>query len=565
MEAKNYQLQNILNGSRQFMVPIYQRQYSWRDQEWKQLWSDITDLLVEHEGEHHFLGSIVSKSFDATAGGITRFLLIDGQQRLTTLTLLIAAIRDALRDQEDAESQMLARKLQDLYLTNQYETGNDYYKVLPTKADRDSYAAVIDSEHHNADEKSLIWSAYLWFCKQIMAIDNGRNNAELGVLVNNLVSNVEIVSITLSEDDNDYRIFESLNATGTPLTQTDLLRNFFLMRFDGNDQERVYHHIVHPMTSELNDVPKASSDTMFQYALQRTGVYVRDKDVYSGWKRRCDGLDIEELENVLLTIHRDSVFYLSMVEPSREHDSAVSERLRRLRQFGVLTPSPFVLNAMRWRDEGKIDSAGLARILHVIQSFLVRRMFCNVPTNALNRIFIRLAEQLPEHDDLVSATHHALSDPGRRWPSDDEFKEKFVTYRLYRDSRGPQRRVVLEALEAAAGNKESPALADLQIEHIMPQQLTAVWHEELGEEALQIHAKYLDTVGNLTLTGYNPELGNLPFGEKRRRYRDSNVQITKQVAEYDTWDDDSIRDRAEKLFRVAKEVWIGPVSDDSDQ
>src|SRR5699024_10902207 len=155
--------------------------------------------------------------------------------------------------------------------------------------------------------------AYEWFLRAIKRVSADDPDFDLPSLVNSLVGNVEIVSITLSEDDNDYRIFESLNATGTPLSQTDLLRNFFLMRFDGGEQDRIHHEIVQPITSDLNEVAGASSDTMFQYALQRTGEYVRDKDVYAGWKRRCSNQPPDELESTLREIQRDANNYLKII------------------------------------------------------------------------------------------------------------------------------------------------------------------------------------------------------------------------------------------------------------
>jgi hypothetical protein len=174
-------------------------------------------------------------------------------------------------------------------------------------------------------------------------------------------------------------------------------------------------------------------------------------------------------------------------------------------------------------------------------------------------MFIRLSEQLPQQDDLVLATHQALSDPGRRWPTEAEFRERFPLYRLFKDSRPHQRRLVLEELERAARSKESPVLEELQIEHIMPQTLNGAWHAELGPNAPLIQSKYVDTIGNLTLTGYNPELGNMQFAKKRERYQESNVQLTRQVAKYDRWDEQSIVDRAERLYRVASQIWVGPL------
>jgi hypothetical protein len=559
MDAKNYQLKTILDGTQQYMVPIYQREYSWRKPQWEQLWADIVGLDTDTAEDHHFLGSIVSKSFDSKAGGISKYLLIDGQQRLTTITVLLAAIRDLLRESDEENAAQTAEMIHELYLINRFRSGDDLYKVLPTKTDREAYSSLIVPTQQTGVSDTNITEAYRYFRKAILDALRDEPSLSLQKLQSTVTDQMEIVSITLGADDNDYRIFESLNATGMPLTQTDLLRNFFLMRIDDpKRQERIYLDLVRPITSEIDAVEGASSDTLFQYSLQRTGEYVRDKDVYAKWKRICDDQSPDELEATLREIHHDSRNYLKIIDPSREADPDVASRFRQLLNFGVMTPMPFLLNAMRWRDDGRINSDGLSSVLDLIQSFLVRRMFANVPTNALNRIFIRLSQQLPQCDDLVQATHVALSQPGLRWPVDAEFAESFPLYALYKDSRPGQRRVVLESLEHVLGHKEAPVLTGLTIEHVMPQTLTDDWRETLGSEASRVHSRWLHTIGNLTLTGYNSELHNDPFSIKRDRYRESNVQLTKQIASYDVWNEDSIQDRAGWLYALARKIWVGP-------
>jgi len=257
---------------------------------------------------------------------------------------------------------------------------------------------------------------------------------------------------------------------------------------------------------------------------------VRDKDIYAGWKKRCDRLSQGELEVTLLNIKRDADNYLKIVNPDRESSQEVRYRLKSYTRLGIMTPTPFLLNAMRWREDGKIDDLGLCKIVDLIQSFLVRRIFSYVPTNTLNRIFIRLTEQLPDYEDLVHATHEALSQAGLRWPADSQFREHFMTYKLYQDTRPSQRSLVLRTLELHLGHKEAPSLEQLDIEHVMPQTLTEEWKADLGKDAEDLHTRWLHTIGHLTLTGYNSELSNDTFAVKRERYRQSNVRSEPQKA-----------------------------------
>ncbi len=562
MDAKNSRLKNLLDGTQQYLVPIYQREYSWEKEQWQQLWLDIAELEQDQPDDHHFLGSIVAKAYDAKSGGLTKFLLIDGQQRLTTLTLLLAAIRDALREDDDPESQKRADMIHDRYLSNRYEQGEDAVKVLPTKTDRPSYLSLVLGSDLDGQASANILGAYKFFRDSLNKAASSDKLFTPSLFLATLVERIEMVSITLGADDNDYRIFESLNAKGTPLTQTDLLRNFFLMRFTNQSkQESVYNSLIRPITSEISSVEGGSSDTMFQYSLQRRGVYVRDKDIYFQWKRATEGATPEELERALIDIKRDSANYLCLVDPFREKSAAVVRRLMRFKQLGILTPMPFILNAFRWREDKIIDDNGLARILQLIESYLVRRMFARVPTNALNRVFIMLDKQLPE-GDKVQATHRALSAHGLRWPNDEDFHESFANHSIYADSRPAQRMLVLVSLEESFGNKESPVPNTATIEHVMPQTLTPAWREELGHDADRVHRNNLHRIGNLTLSAYNSELGNLPFDEKKKRYATSNFELNKMFLEFDHWNEDAIKERAKQLFERAKAIWISPLSID---
>lgn len=549
MKASGTQLFNLLQGQQHFMIPLFQRPYSWERKNYESLWNDIMEVYEGDLEERHFLGSIVTKSQDATPEGVSPFLVIDGQQRLTTLMLLLAALRDVARP----SSPQLADKIHRLYLTNEFASGDHEYKVLPTQADRSDYRSIVDGDSTNGSQRKPK-EAYDYFRERIA---NSTTNGDLldpVKLEQITVTGLELVSITLEDADNEYRIFESLNATGAPLTQSDLLRNYFFMRLPVDQHESVYNEVWLPMQEMLD----GALESFFRYEYMSGGQFVREADVYLAWKKRLDPLGPEDLIDRLEYLARNAQFYKRLIDPKTEPDTEIARRMARLNRWGGHTVYPFLLNMYRRYDEGAMDAGEYARILHLIESFLVRRFFTRIPTNQLNRLFMRLAQQLPEGYGLAEATRIALSDPGRRWPRDEDFREGLQRLPLYTEGRYEQRKLILETLEQSYGSKESVDLSELNIEHIMPQTLTAEWREELGEEVAEVHAKMVHLLGNLTLTGYNPELSNSEFSVKREKLAQSNVEMNKEICRETAWTSSQIQHRGEKLADRALAIWSGP-------
>ncbi len=557
MNADNTQLQNLLNKPTHFLIPLFQRTYSWDKNDWETLWADVLETYDSGIGGHHFLGSIVSKSLPSTPEGVGRFLVIDGQQRLTTLTILLAALRDAVRPTDAT----LADKLHNLYLTNSYETGRNRFKVMPTKANQGAYFTVIEESNANNVKTEngnvpLVRQAYDFFRDELGKQDHENQPIDLRRLQQVVLGGFELVSITLGEDDNEFRIFESLNAKGAPLAQSDLLRNYLFMRLPESGHDAAYHELWLPMQEALR--PERLDD-FIRYTLLGRGQFVREGDVYQEWKRILDKQPPDGVLACLRDLAREGRFYHRLVEPENEPHVAISGRLRRLNRWGGQTMYPFLLNVYDWYDEGKVNDEGVEAILEMVESFLVRRLFANIPTNALNRLFVRLAHQLPEGHDKVEGVQVALSDPGRRWPRDDEFRAAILSYPLYLDSRPEQRRVILETLEQSFPHKEAPSLENVSIEHVMPQTLTSSWRASLGAHADNTHRRLLHVLGNLTLSAYNQELGNAPFGEKRQRYAGSNLHLNRQIAQATEWTAAQIEERGRRLAERLVSIWPGPL------
>lgn len=545
MHAQETQVRVLLEGQKQFFVPLFQRIYSWERSQWQAIWDDISDLYKNGADARHFLGSIVSKSLPGTPEGVSPFMIIDGQQRLTTLSILLMALRDACSSNDPD----LSAKIQNLYLTNQYAPGGYHQKLLPTPTDRPIYSGLLSRVGTDTNASNM-HAAFAFFCQQL-----GNPSIDLQRLEQAIVSGLEVVSITLGQTDNEYRIFESLNAKGLPLSQADLLRNYFFMRIRRGQQEVVYNELWRPMEESLGP---QNLEAFFRYQYMSTGQFLREREIHARWARRLEPLDEAELIEELTKLARYSRYYQRLVDPGSESHPSTKIRLQRLNRWGGQTMYPFMLWVYEQAETGRINADGIAEVLLLIESFLVRRLFAGVPTNQLNRLFIRLSQQLPGHLGIVDGLRTVLSESGRRWPRDAAFREGILKYPLYSDSRPGQRRIVLETLESSYGHREPALLEGLTVEHVMPQDLTPEWAAALDDGARETHRSLVHTLGNLTLTGYNPELSNRPYAEKRVLLSESHLAMNQEIAREPGWGADEILRRGASLAGRAVNLWPGP-------
>lgn len=556
MRASETRLRALLDGQQHYVIPLFQRPYSWQRNDWETLWTDIIETYRSSPVGGHFLGPVVSKSQPGTPEGVSPYIVIDGQQRLTTLSIIIAALRDRVGRTNTAASERIA----DLCLINRYAKDDYHYKILPTQADRAAYFAVINGEEPSDDAEgpSLIRQAFDFFFDALgrSADEDDDEPIDLTRIERLLLDEVEVVSITLGDQDNEYRIFESLNWKGAPLSQADLLRNYFFMRIPTDDQQSLYDNVWLPMQAMLDSNSLAD---FFRYQYMSTGRFVREKDIYLKWREDLERLEPGELAAKMRELAGYARYYKRLIDPGSEPNLAVRQGLERLNRWGGQTMYPFVL----WLYEGAggrgVDSTVMSRVLRLIESYLVRRLFCGIPTAGSNRFFMELVTQVPD-GNVFEAVRQALAQPTgrRRWPKDREFCEGLASYELYEGSRSEQRRLVLEALEQDYAHKEPVDLRGLTVEHVMPQDLTDDWRRALGPDASSIHTRLLHTLGNLTLTGYNPELSNRPFSEKRGLFQESKLEMNREIAEETDWGPEQIRSRADRLAERAVQVWPSP-------
>jgi hypothetical protein len=327
------------------------------------------------------------------------------------------------------------------------------------------------------------------------------------------------------------------------------------MRLPSDQQDETYSTVWLPLQQRLG----AHLEDFFRHEYMRYGYFVRQDDVYQAWKDYLDPVSDDDLLGELLLVDRDAKDYARLVDPNQEPNASIRRRLGRLNRWGAQTLYPFLLHVYTKYNEGAVDASGFVEILRMVESFLVRRLLTGVPTNTLNRLFLRLSSQLPEDLPLVEGIRSVLSEPSRRWPRDAEFVKGIAEFELYLNGRPDQRRLILEALELSYEHKEPVDLDSLTVEHVMPQTLTPEWKAQLGSDAEDIHASYVHVLGNLTLTGYNPELSNRPFAEKRKLLSNSSLAMNREIADAETWDAEAIDARAAKLARRALKIWPGPI------
>ena len=550
MQAAEAKIQKVLEGSKQFLVPHFQRPYSWEKEQWNVLWTDVLELLEDDNPQPHFMGSIVTAPAKSVPEGIEKRLLIDGQQRLTTLLTLLAIVRDLAHE---AGRSKLASEIEDLYLTNKYGDGNDYFKLLPTQgevpaeSDRGTFTRIIRGKGDAPKTDGGINAAYKFFYAKIRRADA----PDFEALYRAIVGKLTLVSIILDENDNPHRIFESLNGKGRPLTQADLIRNYFFMRIDEREHERTFVELWRPMQKRLGD---AALTVFVRHYLMRTGQIVRATDVYATLKGKVDQDRAHGPEDYLKELERFSAYYEVLLRPEGAESKEVRERLVRLNRLDVTVTYPFLLSLYHDFVAERRTEAEVCEVLDVLENFLIRRFVCGVPTHGLNKVFPPLYQQAVAKPDFVEGVKQGLA--ARGYPRDDDFRGMLGSARLYgAGDRREKTKFVLERLERSYGHKEKVQTENLTIEHVMPQSPNEQWRRDLGPSWEEDHEQLLHTLGNLTLTSYNSELGNDAFASKKKMYATSHVELNRYFVAVETWTAAEIERRADALSDKALSVW----------
>lgn len=561
MKVNDDTIKELIEGTKQFEVPIWQRQYTWGQRQQDQLWEDLREQF-EHLTSGtvtggHFVGTFVLSPRDPSATGVTHFLVVDGQQRLTTLMLLLCAIRDVAA----SEDPTAVDRYNGLYLVNQYADDQNRYRLLPTEADRESFLRWVDGAPDNGSGDAIS-AAYRRLRGHVEKLVAERGHGSIPSLTTAVVERLELVEITTQKDDNVHRIFQSLNGTGTPLNQADLLRNHIFMLLPARGTA-VYQQVWQPM-EQLIGVENLQG--LARVDLLRRGKETPRDHVYEAHQRLLTPIAGDEaaVEERVRDLAYRAGLYKRLVDPGSEQHPATAEGLARLARWGAQTSHPLLMEALDLRQRGVLSDDQLAEAVSLVESFLVRRQLARIPTNALNWIFVQLVPKLPKDSTFVEELHRELSRDRLYWPSDQEIAEALRKQPFFHIGRGNQRKLILESLERGFGHPELIDFeeSNLTVEHIMPQTLSPEWvdHlEELGDDPSVVHAELVHTLGNLTLTAFNGTLSNNPFERKAQIYEASHLELNRALAENEAWGRDQILARAKSLAEQVTAIWPAPL------
>jgi uncharacterized protein with ParB-like and HNH nuclease domain/predicted transport protein len=560
MKAEGANLLRVLKKTDQFIVPLYQRRYSWGEVEWTQLWEDLLRVADDTGGTaEHFVGSIVEIGSVATASH-NPLQLIDGQQRLTTLSLLLIALaRTAQRrldvDAADSDAKAIANEnLIGYYLIDGREEGDRRYKLIPGEADRATYLALLEEKPLPDKPARAILDAYGFFIRGLE--HSGRSLPA----VHAAISRLFVVDIALEHGRDDPQlIFESLNSTGLDLSQADLIRNFILLQLPYAEQEDLYRHFWRPIEERLAPLGVEGFDRFVRdYLTMRSGQIPKIDHIYRAFKAYAKSTG-ESARDIADGLNRYSMYY-EQIQLGNAPDLAVRNALRDIADLKIDVASPFLLDVFDDVDRGVITTDELVMVIRITESYVFRRSVVGAGTNALNKIFAALPREIDEERYIESLTAALLLKEGSgRFPRDAEFCRELETKDIYAFRN---RTYLLDRLENE-GRKERVDVAAYTIEHVMPQNpdLSPEWQDELGPDWERIQSELLHCIGNLTLTGYNSELSDRPFSEKcltSGGFNDSPLQLNESVRRVDRWDENAIQQRAAELAKVATRIWRLP-------
>ena len=565
MKATEARLLDFLKKSSQFVIPIYQRTYSWTERECRQLWDDIVRCGSNDKIAVHFIGSIVY--IESGLSQVTHqspLLVIDGQQRLTTVSLLLTALADAIGEEEPFEG-FSQRKIRNYFLLNPEETGDRHFKLLLTQTDKSTLTAIVSNTEQPKEFSLRVNTNYALFKEWIQA-----DIKDLATLCMGLAKLV-VVDIALSRDqDNPQLIFESMNSTGKELSQADLIRNFILMGLEPELQTRLYEQFWRPMEIDFGQEAYSTHFDAFMrhYLTVKTGEIPNINAVYDAFKTHAR-LSREEatddnanIETLVRDIRNYAQYFCAMALGS-EKDNELKRAFHDLRELKVDVAYPFLLELYSDYKDGNLSRDDFVSAVRMIESYVFRRAICSIPTNSMNKTFATFTKALKKDKYLESIQAHFLLMPSyRRFPRDDEFYRDFQIRDLYNFR---SRSYWLRRFENH-GRKEHVPVDEYTIEHIMPQNenLSKAWQTELGAEWKDVQQKWLHTLGNLTLTGYNSEYSDRPFTEKRDMvggFKQSPLKLNESLGQLSQWNEETIQSRAEKLAQMALEVWTSPQLD----
>ncbi len=558
MKAGETSLQKLMNSALQFVVPIYQRTYSWTLKQCNQLWKDVISITHRKDEKVHFIGSVVYIDLGTPLGRPQQLLLIDGQQRLTTLSLLLCAFARYIEANKLSE-RINPNKIKNQFLINSDEIGEDKYKLILTEQDKATMVRILEGTEATLVEPSIrILENFRHFEK--LVAESGESIETIFEGINRLM----LVAVALDKaHDNPQLIFESMNSTGKDLSQADLIRNYILMGLSQDEQNKLYTTYWRPMEQGFGQQGYTDYFDWFMRdflsSQNNSGRICKIGEVYETFKTyHKSGVSNEQL---LIDVYTYSKYYIAM-HLGKEKDSELKALWAQLRTLDVSVSYPFLMRVYNDYENQKLTKQEFITIIKSTISYIVRRVICEIPTNSLNKTFATFYGKIKQGNYVKSIlVEYVIKDSYRAFPTDDEVKEKLLSKDIYHLRI---KNYLLEMLENQ-GHKEPISITGngLTVEHIMPQNPTPnkEWREMLGQNWKEVQRAYLHTLGNLTLTAYNSEMSDRPFTEKKAipgGFIDSHLRLNHDIANLLKWDEHEIINRANKLAGQVVSIWGYP-------
>lgn len=555
MKASERKIKDLFSEPNTFFsIPVYQRDYNWQEKQCKQLFKDILTAGENKEISSHFIGSIVYIHEGVYEIGEKEFSVIDGQQRMITITLLFIALYHKLKENNSKE----ADKIYELYLINKFSEKEVNLKLVPPEENLNILIKVLENkfdELENYRDRNLVKN-YSYFKKELTKFSDSE--------IQNIIVGIDkliYVNIALENGKDDpQRIFESLNSTGLDLSQGDLIRNYILMDLDRKEQNRIYKNFWIPIEnnckiSDGNEVKNYVSDFIRDYLTLKRGEIPVKAKVFEEFKMfydNPDDLKLEELKNY-------SVKYSHIIKPYLEEDEDIKEELKNLKTLDQVVINPFLIGILKDYKEDKLDRKDLLNILKLLQSYIWRRFITEKPSNLLSKLFQGMYLKISKKENYYTATEEILL--AQEFPTNEELKESLKTKNVYKNKE--RLKYVFRKIENYNHNELIDFDNDkITIEHIFPQRPSKTWKELYTDEELEEMKALKNTISNLTLTGSNVKLGNKTFLYKRDQkihgYRDSKLYLNSYLGKLERWDLQTMKERFEILFNDIIKIWKRP-------
>lgn len=555
MDARKANIYKFLSGDKQYIIPVYQRIYSWEIEECKRLWFDIVDMQKKNKNGH-FVGSIVSITENDFPSDMSKFTIIDGQQRITTLMLLLLALRDYAFIHREEKS-INWKKINNSFLKNPDEDDDSQYKLLLTETDKDILISLIEKRPIDENLNSRLISNYNYFFSNIKNMDLSLQD------IYEAIGKLQIVNINLDRtSDEPQVIFESLNSTGKELSKSDLIRNFVLMGLDNKQQKDIYKNIWRPM-EQLFRYEKQTllMDRFFRdYLTMKLARIPKLDKIYEEFKMYTNNCEFSTLEDLCKDLYMYARYYTNMIFEQGTNKNLIN-LYKEIKYLKMEVAFPFLLKIHYDFERNLINEDELVSIIKLCISYVFRRNICDIPTNSLNKTFATLKNEINVDDYINSIkAFFILKDDYKIFPNDEKFSSALKVKDIYHMRI---RNYILSSLENF-NNKAPINIENYTIEHIMPQtkNLSNVWKKELGKNYETVQKKYLHTIGNLTLTAYNSEMSNKSFSEKMEMnggFKESALRLNSYVVKQNEWNEKIIKERASILVEKALLIWKYPI------